>query len=201
MQLAHLRSRGRSMSPWMKSMDRVFALPCEGPIRRGDVVLFRRPGDGHLVIHRVVHADADGVRTRGDGNDYTDRWVLRREDILGRVAYVMRGKRRIPIAGGWTGRCLAAGIRWLRFLKARIFPRLRPFYEGLLSFGFCKNRIWFRKKMRVISFERSGGTELQLMMGRRMIGRRRAGGSRWEISRPFDLFVDEGLLPDHPSST
>jgi hypothetical protein len=50
---------------------------------------------------------------------------------------------------------------------------------------------------RVISFNREGGTELQLVMGRKVIGRRLEGKSGWNIRRPFRLFVDEEALPEN----
>jgi hypothetical protein len=51
---------------------------------------------------------------------------------------------------------------------------------------------------RVISFNREAGTELQLVMGQRVIGRRLEGKTRWHIRRPFRLFVDEEALPENP---
>jgi len=50
---------------------------------------------------------------------------------------------------------------------------------------------------RVISFNRDAGTELQLVMGRRVIGRWLEGKSGWNIRRPFRLFVDEAALPEN----
>jgi hypothetical protein len=43
------------------------------------------------------------------------------------------------------------------------------------------------------------GKELQLLMGRRVIGRWLPGMSRWHIRRPFRLFVDEASLPENPA--
>ncbi|MGD8776215.1 MAG: hypothetical protein PVF76_16570 [Syntrophobacterales bacterium] len=49
----------------------------------------------------------------------------------------------------------------------------------------------------MISFNRDAGTELQLVMGQRVIGRRLEGKTRWHIQRPFRLFVDETSLPEN----
>jgi hypothetical protein len=49
----------------------------------------------------------------------------------------------------------------------------------------------------VISLNRDAGTELQLVMGRRVIGRWLPGKSGWNIRRPFRLFVDEESLPEN----
>jgi hypothetical protein len=53
-------------------------------------------------------------------------------------------------------------------------------------------------KTKVISFDRAEGTELQLLLGRRVIGRWLPGMTQWLIRRPFRLFVDEGSLPENP---
>lgn len=188
------------MNPLMQNMDRLFFSPCRnGSVRKGDVVVFKAPHDNHLIVHRVVGVDARGVRTQGDNNGHMDPWTLGTDDILGLVKYVVRGKKRIPVRSGVAGRYHAAVMRSYRFLKAGVFHPLRPLYEALLHSGFCKGRMWFEKKLRVISFQRPGGAELQLLMGGRVIGRRRSGASRWEIKRPFDLFVNEDSLPGHPS--
>jgi hypothetical protein len=36
---------------------------------------------------------------------------------------------------------------------------------------------------------------MQLVLGRRIIGRRPAGTDAWTIRRPFRIFVDEQVLP------
>jgi hypothetical protein len=41
-----------------------------------------------------------------------------------------------------------------------------------------------------------GDSGLRLYMGRRRVGRYRIMQHRWEIQRPFHLFVDEAALPD-----
>lgn len=48
-------------------------------------------------------------------------------------------------------------------------------------------------------WKRPQGTELQLVWGRRVIGRRHPGRVRWHIRRPFLLFVDKATLPKNPS--
>jgi hypothetical protein len=53
-------------------------------------------------------------------------------------------------------------------------------------------------KARAISLSHTAGTELQLLMGRRAIGRWLPGKSGWNIRRPFRLFVDEESLPENP---
>ena len=53
-----VRVQGVSMLPWLREGDRVCVRPAAGRrLRRGDVVLFRRP-PARLILHRIV-----GVRT------------------------------------------------------------------------------------------------------------------------------------------
>lgn len=196
------RYQGKSMNPLLKDMDRLVFFPCPGKmVNRGDVVVFRSPGDHErLIVHRVVHVDANGLRTRGDNNDHADPWTLAGNDILGRVKYLVRGKRRIPVPRGRTGQCFTIALRYYRLLKTRMFFRFGPLYGRLAHFGFCSDFRCFQEKLRVVSFQKPEGTELQLIMGRRAIGRRRPGEASWQIRRPFDLFVDKKALPDHPFS-
>jgi hypothetical protein len=50
--------------------------------------------------------------------------------------------------------------------------------------------------MRILTFDRPGGRELHLFMGRRLIGRRPAGKASWLIKPPYRLFVEEFDLPE-----
>jgi hypothetical protein len=50
---------------------------------------------------------------------------------------------------------------------------------------------------KVLSFDRAAGTELQLLIGRRVIGRWPPGKIGWQIRRPYRLFVDEEALPEN----
>jgi hypothetical protein len=36
---------------------------------------------------------------------------------------------------------------------------------------------------------------MQLLMGNRVIGRKKVGENGWQIRRPFRIFVDEQALP------
>jgi hypothetical protein len=49
---------------------------------------------------------------------------------------------------------------------------------------------------RVITFERDGQREMQLVLGRRIIGRCVPGEEKWKIKRPFRLIIREEFLPN-----
>lgn len=96
-------------------------------LRPGDVALAQR--DGRFFAHRVVRLTALGgsprVITCGDALNQEDPAFFH-DEILGRVTTVVRGGRRIPLAGDedlngkrllrWAIRhsqAIAAGILWL----------------------------------------------------------------------------------------
>jgi signal peptidase len=191
---------GSSMNPALKPGDRLDTVPYDGQkIRRGDVVVFISPLDGSKVVHRVVSVDSKGIKTRGDNCNRIDPWVLRPDQIIGRVISVHRRNRRRRIFGGYLGRVFAEAARALITIDFGASLLLRPFYDRLARSGIFRywKPVWLEP--RVISFSHSGGNELQLLMGRWVIGRRLPGMTQWNIRRPFRLFVDENSLPRNPS--
>ncbi len=164
-------------------------------VRQGDVIIFIPPGQEERVVHRVVSTGPDGIRTKGDANPYRDTWDLRQEDIVGRAVSVERGGRVIPVAGGLAGRLLAALIRAFRKSDHLASHVLNPCYRGIARSGLFRAFLPPALRPRVITFERDGAREMQLVLGKRIIGRRPAGAGAWTIRRPFRIFVDEQALP------
>lgn len=191
---------GPSMNPIFKAGDRLRIISYDlGKIRAGDVVVFVSPEDGSKVVHRVISVNSDGIRTRGDNSYHEDAWVLSREHIIGRVVAAQRGNRRRRVFGGPLGRLFAASVRVIRAIDSRVCSLLRPAYEELAKGGIFFRLLPAQTRPRVVSFDRAAGKELQLLMGRRVIGRWLPGMSRWHIRRPFRLFVDEASLPENPA--
>jgi signal peptidase len=190
--------KGPSMNPILKAGDRLQIAPCNlEEIRVGDVVVFISPEDGSKVVHRVISVNSDGIRTRGDNCNQEDKWVLRRENILGRVVSAQRGKRRRRIFGGTVGRLLAVTVRAIHAMDSRVSYLLRPAYDELAKVSIFTRLLPAQMRPRVISLKRAAGEELQILMGRRVVGRWLPGKTRWHIRRPFRLFVDEAALPEN----
>jgi hypothetical protein len=188
--------RGESMRPLFRPGDRVRIAPCRADeVRRGDVILFVPPGRDERVVHRVVSAGPQGIRTQGDANPREDEWSIRQEHIAGRAVAVERGGRVVPVAGGRAGRLLAACIHAARRADHLASYILNPCYRGLARCGLFRMLLPPALRPRVITFERDGAREMQLVLGRRIIGRRPAGAGAWTIRRPFRIFVDERALP------
>lgn len=187
---------GPSMYPTLKPGDLLQFMPYTGrSIRRGDVIVFLSEEEDLKIIHRVVSVDSGGIRTRGDNNSGTDTCILSPDRILGRVISAQKGGRWRRIVGGAAGPWVATAVRIVERADSKASSLLRPFYYRLARTGIFRR--WPPKplKPRVVSFGRPAGAELQLLLGRRMIGRRRPGNARWYIRRPFRLFVDETSLP------
>jgi signal peptidase I len=191
--------KGPSMNPVLKSPDILHVRPYgRSRIRCGDVVVFRALDGDCKVVHRVVSVDGNEFRTKGDNNWHLDSWALKPEDVIGRVEWIDREGKRIRIYGGLIGRVQADALKAGRLLSSGVRFVLRPLYRRLSQSRVLKQ--WFAGRMatRIISLERAEGTELQLLLGRRVIGRRPAGRRYWHIRHPFLLVVDEESLPQVP---
>jgi ribosomal protein S18 acetylase RimI-like enzyme len=96
---APLRSAalGSSMAPFIRDHDILTIAPLgDRRPQIGDVVAFARRGGDRLLIHRVVAHAGDGWRIRGD-SAWTDDGVASRDEILGRVVRVERGRREVRL--------------------------------------------------------------------------------------------------------
>jgi hypothetical protein len=191
---------GSSMNPTLRAGDRLKFTHCDGEkIRRGDVVVFIPPGGDSKIVHRVISVNSDGIRTRGDNCNQADDWVLRRESILGRVVAAQMNNRRRRIFGGPLGRLFAVTVRIIRAIDSPVSYLLRPAYNELAKVSIFTRLLPARMRPRVISLNRGSVKELQLLMGRRVIGRWLPGRTGWSIRRPFRLFVEEETLPENPA--
>jgi hypothetical protein len=187
---------GPCMVPLFQPGDRMRLVPCaEAELHRGDVIVFKPPGEDRLVVHRVIETGPGGIRTKGDRNNQIDPWVLNGEHIRGRVVSLERGMRRYVVGGGLTGMFHADLIRGLQRLDRCLSNILHPLYRRLSQTGVFRRLLPSSMAPRIVTFGRPDGTDMQILMGRQVIGRRIAG-TGWVIKRPYRLFVDEGTLPD-----
>ena len=84
------QARGFSMHPCIRDLDVVTLspLPRRG-LRAGDVIAFRQPMSGSLVLHRILHAGQDGFLVRGDNLPAPDGLVPA-ADVIGLVTLAER---------------------------------------------------------------------------------------------------------------
>ena len=189
---------GSSMNPIFKSGDQLQVITYDlKEIRVGDVIVFFSPEDGSKVVHRVISVSSNGIKTRGDNCDKVDPWVLGPDNIFGRVVCARRGNKRRRIFGGPLGRFLAVTVRVIRAMDLPVSYLLRPAYSELAKVSIFTRLLPVQMRPRVVSFEQTAGKELQLLMGRRVVGRWLPGKRGWHIRRPYRLFVDEEALPEN----
>jgi len=191
--------KGPSMNPTFKDADLLEVIPYDGrKIRCGDVITFM-PSDAEISItHRVISVSEKGVRTLGDNNSYIDKGYIQPNEIIGRVVNTRRNNRQLYVYNGTMGRVYVIIIRSIRRIKITFRPILwlfRPIYLYLCHLGIFRKCIPFKTELKIFSFSRPNGVELQLFWGRRIIGRLLPGASQWHIKVPYRLFVDVTSLP------
>jgi len=191
--------KGPSMNPTLRNADLLEVIPYgDRKIRRGDVITFMPLNAEISITHRIISVDVRGVRTLGDNNSGADAGYIQPENIIGRVVYAKRNKRRLCVYGGIRGRIYAIAIRSVRRIRIRlrsVIILLRPIYLYICRSKTLRKFIPAKTDLKIFSFSRPNGTELHLFWGHRIIGRLAPGASQWHIKVPFRLFVDVDSLP------
>jgi signal peptidase len=72
----------KSMRPTYDFGDLLIAVRADD-VKVGDVIAYRLGRE--IIAHRVVNVTGEGFVTKGDAMDRPDPWVVRREDVVGRV--------------------------------------------------------------------------------------------------------------------
>lgn len=104
---------GGSMTPFLiGGRDTVFLSRPEGPVKRGDILLYLR-SSGSYVLHRVYRVTKDGYTMLGDAQS-TPEPGIRPDQIIARVTRVQR-----------KGKLLQPGDFWWEFF-AKVWLRIRP---------------------------------------------------------------------------
>ncbi len=184
---------GSSMLPTLKPGDKLL-VACVGVVCVGDVVVFQLH-DKLYIAHRVVSVDSRGIITRGDNVRTHDARILQPDEITGRVVSAQRGTRHRVISGGRVG-ILYAKILWsVKHFATIVVRLLSPAYQTLSSSGVFRRILPASVRTRVVYFKMKDGVEMQLLVGRFVIGRRMPGWAAWQLRRPFRLFIDESALP------
>lgn len=132
--------QGGSMRPMLKSeRDSVLILPVTRPYRKYDVLLYRSPKPGKLVLHRVVKVKRDGsVVIRGD-NCYYDETDVTPDRVVGILGGYYKGRDpRMRSIDACSYRLYA----WWRVVNYPVRRVLRPVRDLI----FRIYRFVFRRK-------------------------------------------------------
>jgi signal peptidase I len=155
---------GSSMHPLFRGGDLLDVVPCDASgARAGDVIAFTDQGGGPVVVHRVVALTDAGLITRGDNNDCLDDEAVREGHLLGRVAAINRGVRRIAVAGGRRGVLVARLVRLRR--QVAPFPH-GPFRLLLRRLARVSTLLWSRPRAVIFASGEISVTRL-VVPGRR----------------------------------
>lgn len=90
----------------------------------GDIVVFSSSKHPEDVIHRVIARLPDGMQTQGDRSPHPDKELVTADRYIGKVTEVIRGNRRIRVAGG------RRGLRQAK--RGRIYRRLQGIPAGMV---------------------------------------------------------------------
>jgi len=187
---------GNSMFPTLRKGDILRVVPFrEREISLGDVVVYRSPCNGSLIVHRVVAVDKGFVQTKGDNARFKDNIALLPDEIIGKVVSVRRGEKKIKISGRFLGRVYGLVLGTGKYIRVFLSNLLRPAYRCLAQTGILRDLFSRFFHTKVSGFKCKNGLDLQLLWGRRVIGRRSPGSLQWHIRPPFRLFIDERSLP------
>jgi signal peptidase len=187
---------GPSMNPTLREPAMMEIVPYDNtPVRVGDVVLFSPPRSNRPVVHRIARVTPAGLSTLGDNNTREDPCLLQPTDIQGRVVAVWRGQKRRIVAGGLRGRLAVRRLRWLRPPGRGVSRVLHPLYHALSHRGRIARLLPAPARPRVVVFHGEDQDQVRVVWGQLVIGRYDTQNHRWQIRRPFRVFVDERALP------
>ncbi len=74
-----------SMSPSFKTGDLLLMQGHGYDLEEDDIIMFKVDAVQELVIHRVDTISEDGILTRGDALDKTDKWIIAENDVQAEV--------------------------------------------------------------------------------------------------------------------
>jgi len=91
---------GYSMYPTIKPGSIVIYDRTPDSIHIGDIIVYYHPGIG-LICHRVIIITKMGYVVRGDNNSMSDPWLVKPNQVVGKVVWVVDGDLREGIALFW----------------------------------------------------------------------------------------------------
>jgi hypothetical protein len=100
----------------------------------------------------------------------------------------------LKVRNGLAGRIRFLFLRALKSSGFLVARALGPTYRSLGESGIFSCLLPLLPPARVLAFKRPNGVELHLLLGRRVIGRRLPGHTRWQIKRPFRLLFPPSYL-------
>ena len=184
------------MAPIFRPGDLLYVVPYEQrEIRCGDVVVFIAPDREKKIVHRVVSVGPRGIRTKGDNSWKIDPYLLKPDHMIGRVVYAKGRNRWRRVYGGVLGKWCAYKGGMVRRLRFAISSSVLPPVRRIIPVQTLRRMMGKRIPTRIIAINRPEGTELQLLLGRVVMGRLLPKRETWNLRWPIRLFVAVESLP------
>lgn len=187
---------GPSMYPTLRSIDNIITEKYKkrNEIRIGDVIVYPHPDKTFDVVHRIVEIKDDGVITRGDNNNKIDPYVVKFEDIKGKIIAITRGKKSIAIAGGGPGYIIH---RIMLIRKYTVFCFKFPISKlsAIITDSGIFNFLDPLFKVKIVYVRgKNGGSKEILKFRNRAIGKRCEQNNEWFIKFPYKFFIKKERL-------
>lgn len=130
---------GSSMKPFIRSGDKIFISPVDTKsIRIGDILVFMRPSDSRVLVHRAVKIVGDRFLCKGDNVAVqNDGWILF-GDLLGRVDRVERDEKPVRLGVRFGKRSIALFSRKNKLVP--VINTLRKIKWGFIGLFSSKGK-------------------------------------------------------------
>ncbi|HJO93527.1 MAG TPA: signal peptidase I [Victivallales bacterium] len=187
---------GPSMFPTLKSGDGlvIYDYISQKEMKVGDIILYPHPEKPFDVVHRIIKKLDSGVITRGDNNNKIDPYVIKYEDVIGKVISAKRKSTTIQMKSGRIGYILHRLLIYKKFSK--------PYIISPLSFVSCKiteskifNFAHNFFNVQIISIKRNNLESYILKYKNKPIGQKsESTDNEWQIKFPYKLFINKNKL-------
>jgi hypothetical protein len=181
---------GTSMYPTLKAPGFLEVRPYgKAKPRRGDVICFRAPGSGKMVIHRVMAVRPEGLITRGDNISHNDPDVVTLCAVVGRVDAIRKGGDGIlRVRGGRAGMLEYAYARLFRMTRMLVGRMCRLILSPNFLLGCLRLFAPRSTRFKFVYFGSMPQGQLKILLGNDCIGHYLRG--IWHIAFPWRFWVD-----------
>ena len=83
--------KSNSMSPIFNKND-IIIIQEQKEYKVGDIITYEA-SNGELVTHRIIEKTENGFYTKGDNNNTKDEKEIYKQDVIGKVVYILRFNR------------------------------------------------------------------------------------------------------------
>ena len=157
--------------------------------RRGDVICFRAPGSGKMVIHRVMAVRPEGLITRGDNIPHNDPDVVTLSAVVGRVDRIRKaGDGDLSVRGGTAGMLDYAYAQLFRITRMLAGRMCHLIFSPSFLLGCLRIFAPRSTRFKFVYFGSMPLGRLKILSGNACIGHYLRGA--WHIAYPWRFWVD-----------